>query len=330
MLAPCYLVHGGEPLQTEEIICAIKHLASKQGYNSYVTFEVNAQFNWDELLNKCQSLDIFADRSFVDIRLHGDSINKQGQQALEKLFQNQSPDLCVLVRAQKLKAQTLTAPWVKLLQKTGQILVAKPIPAAKWPAWVKQRLGQADFTPSPEVCDYLAKSYEGNLSAAAQCIDKLKARLPAGNLELDQVKPFLDNFSHFSIFDLSDTIIGGDAERTFRVFNGLKDESADPVLMLWAITREIRNLLRLSQDLQSGLSLTQSAQKLGIWRDRLPNIKLALDRLSVTKLQKLLKISKTTDLMIKGIVPGNAWEALLSVCLTLASSKTPTMEDLTI
>ena len=330
MLAPCYLVHGGEPFQTEEIICAIKHIATKEGYNRNMVFDVNAQFDWDELLNKCQNLDIFADRSLVDIRLHSDSIGKQGNQALENLLLKQSPDICIIIRGQKLKAQTLNSTWVKLLQKTGQIRVAKPIPANKWTGWIVQRLKQAGFSPSSEVIEYIARSYEGNLNAAAQCIGKLQAMLPAGEISLEQIKLFLNNNHRFSVFDLSEAAINGDYKRTFQIFHGLKDEAVDPVLILWALTREIRNLLKLSYDIQSGSSLEQSAQRLGIWRDKVPSIKIALDRLSVSRLEKLLKISKTIDLTIKGISPGNSWETLMSVCLMLASSKTLIMEDLTI
>jgi DNA polymerase-3 subunit delta len=330
MLAACYLVHGGEPLQTEEIIVAIKQIAAKHDYNNNMVFEVNAQFNWEELLNKCQNLDLFAEKSLVELRLQSDNIGKQGATALESLLEKQSPDICILIRAQKLKPQVLNSTWVNQIQKHGKIQVAKPIPANKWLAWVQQRLRQAGFTPSTDASEYIARFYEGNLTAAAQCIQKLQSMLPKGALDLEQIRPFLDHNSHFSVFELAEAIINGECERTFNIFHGLKNEGVDPVLILWALAREIRNLLQLKYDLQSGINLTQSAQRLGIWRDRIPGIQKALDRLSVVKLEKTLKLSATIDSTIKGITPGNAWELLLSVCMMLTSSETLTMEDLTI
>lgn len=330
MLAPCYLVHGGEPLQTEEFISAIKQLAAKEGYNSYVVFEINAQFDWEQLLNKCQSLDLFVEKSVVELRLQSDNIGKLGSTTLEGILKEPSPDLCIIIRAQKLKPQTLNSPWAQQVHKIGEIRAAKPIPIAKWAMWINQRLKQSGFMPSPDVTSYLARNYEGNLMAVAQCIKKFQAVIPPGTLALDQIKPFIDDSSRFSLFDLTDSVINGDSERTFSVFHSLKDEGVDPVLILWGITREIRHLLQLSYELQSGASLTQSAQKIGIWRDRLPSIKIALDRLTIDKLHQLLRICTSIDTKIKGINQGNVWEPLLAVCLMLAGNKILTMEELTI
>lgn len=331
MLASCYLVHGGEPLQTEEIISSIKQLAGKHGYNNIVVFEINAQFDWEQLLNKCQNLDLFAERTLFELRLHSDTISKQGNLVLEQILQKQDEDLRILIRAPKLKAQTLNSKWCQHIHKAGSIRLAKPIIAAKWTAWIKERCLQANFIPSLEAIEYLAKFYEGNLSAAAQCIDKLKMLQPAGGpLELDQIKPFLQNEAHFSVFDLSAAIIKGDCERTFGIIMSLRDEGLDPILILWGLTREVRSLLKLKEETGTGASLAQSAQKLGIWPSALPDIKKALDRLTVPKLTKILHQAHQLDTIAKGLNPGNIWEPLLSISLMLASSKTLIMEDLTI
>lgn len=330
MLAGCYLIHGGEPLQTEEIILQIKQIAAKAGYNNHMVFEVVTNFNWDELLNKCQNLDLFAEKSMVELRLHSDSINKQGTQALEKMLQTQSSDICILIRAPKLKPQTLNSKWVNHIHKFGKIELAKPVSSARWLDWIKQRLQRAGFSVHSEDAQYLARHYEGNLIAAAQCIQKLQNNLPSGKLELEQIRPFLDNFSHFTVFDLTDSAISGDATRTFNILHSLKNDGFDPVLILWALTREIRNLLQISHDIQMGINLVNSAQNRGIWRDRVPSIKTALNRLSINKLQQLLKLSKHIDTMLKGITPGNSWDALLSVCMMFAGSEILTMEDLNI
>jgi len=330
MLAACYLIHGGEPLQTEEIIVAIKQIARKEGYNNSVVFEVNAQFNWDELLNKCQNFDLFAEKSFVEIRLQSENIGKQGAPALEGFLLQKSADICVIIRTQKLSNEQLNSKWVQHIQKHGKVHVAKPIPIAKWRAWIQERLQQAGFSPSDDTCDYLAKYYEGNLAAAAQCIQKLQSVVPAGQLQLAQIQPFLANNSRFSVFDLADAAVNGDAERTFSIIEGLKNEGVEPVLILWSLAREIRNLLQLKHDLQTGANLTQSAQKLGIWRDKIPGVQKALDRLSINKIEKLLKLCAQIDTVIKGINPGNTWELILSLSMMLANSKNLTMEDLTV
>lgn len=328
MLAPCYLVHGGEPLQTEEIVSSIKHQAGKEGYNKYVVFELNTQFEWEELLNKCRNLDLFAELTLMELRIPGDSVNKQGNLALDSILQEQDENFCIIIRASKLKSQTLNSNWVRHIQKYGKVCLAKPIPLNQWPTWIAKRLTQAGFNPSNEVITCIAKCYEGNLLAATQCINKLVAVLPQGTISLEQVTPFIDQSSHFTIFELSTAALEGNSERTFTIFNNLKADGVDPVLVLWAATKEIRTLLILKQEIQSGASLENSAQKLGIWRDNVPKIKLALQRLPTKKLEQLLHLAKITDTTIKGMQPGDAWEVLLSMYLTLAGNQILTMEDL--
>lgn len=328
MLAPCYLIHGGEPLQTEEYIAGIRNIAAKEGYNTSMVFEINTQFDWGELLNKCQSMDLFTEKSLIELRLHSENIGKSGTQELEKLLQNQHSDICILIRAPKLKPQILNSNWVSQIQKKGKIELAKPISTGQWQGWVRQRLQKAGFSASSTTINSIANCYEGSLTAAAQCIDRIKTTCPPGQLELDQIKPLLENNAKFSVFELTDAAVSGSAARTLNIFQSLKVEGLDPVLMLWGVTREIRTLLSLSYEMQKGASLAQSAQNLGIWRDKLPSIKGALDRLSTRKLQNLLKSCKTIDTMLKGITPGSAWEPLLSVYLALASSTTLTTEDL--
>jgi DNA polymerase-3 subunit delta len=328
MLAPCYLIHGGEPLQTEEIIQKIKHLAANSGYNKNVVFELNAQFEWDELLNKCLNLDLFAERTLMELRLTGDSISKQDNSMLESILRQQDDNFCIIIRASKLKPQTLNASWVQHIQKHGKIQIAKPIPAAQWSTWLHKRLTQIGFVPSNEVVTCIAKCYEGNLHAAVQCINKIATVLPAGPINLSQILPFIENNTHFSIFELSNTALDGDSERTFNILTNLKNDDTEPVLVLWSATKEIRTLLLLQQEIQAGANLDQSASRLGIWRENLPRIKSALQRLSTAKLEQLLRLAKTVDLNIKGMQPGDAWQSLMTIYLTLAGKQILTMEDL--
>lgn len=324
----CYLVHGGEPLQTEEIISSIKHDAKKESYNKLMVFELNTQFEWEELLNQCRNLDMFAERTLLELRLSGDNVSKHNNLALSSILQQQDSSFCIIIRASKLKPQILNSNWVKHIQKNGKIYLAKPIPASQWSAWIAKRLTQIGFYPSNEVVTCIAKCYEGNLPAAVQCIDKLATVLPLGEIELQQITPFIDNSSHFSVFELSNAALEGHSERTFTIFNNLKTDGIDPILVLWAATKEIRTLLLLKHEIKTGANLENAAQKLGIWRDNIPKIKIALQRLSTQKLEQLLHLAKITDTTIKGMQPGDAWEVLLSMYIMLTGNQILTMEDL--
>lgn len=330
MIAPCYLIHGGEPQQTEEIISDITHLGTKSGYNKKVVFEINTFFDWEELLNKCQNLDLFAEGTIFELRLMSDTVNKQGNQALEMVLQKSDPSYCILIRAPKLKAQTLNSTWAKYIQKHGKIHVAKSIPQSLWPGWIRQRLINSGFKPTLDTIELVAKCYEGNLLAATQFIQKLKMVLPAGNLEVTHIKPYIDTNTQFSIFELTDNIIKGDVQRTIAIFNTLRKENADPILILWSLNNHIRILLKLHLVTQNGADFAQNALNLGVWRTNIQAMQNSVNNISARRLECLLSVGKTIDLICKGIEPGNAWELLLSICLELSGSRTLTMEELDI
>lgn len=328
MIAHCYLIHGGEPLQTEEIISEIYHQAIKGGYNKKVVFDINTLFNWDELLNKCLNLDLFADRTVVELRLHSDTVNKQGTKILEQILHQQDPNNCFIIRAPKLKAPTLNSNWVKHIQQHGKIHVAKPITVNLMPALVTKRLQDVGFKPTAETVNLIVKCYAGNLLAVAQFIQKISVVLPTGILEAKQITPFIDDNSQYSTFELSNVVMQGNTQNAVQILKRLQAENADPILVLWTISRDIRNLLTIKHAIQNGMSFEASAQKVGIWRDHFTFVKKAVDRLSIDTLTNLLYLAKTVDLVCKGMQPGNAWELLLSMCLSLTGSQIFNMEEL--
>ncbi len=321
MIDHCYLIHGGEPLQTEEIIASISQQASKDGYNKKVVFEINTSFNWEELLDKCRNLDIFADRTVLELGLHGETVNKQGSQILEQVLTKQDPSFYIIIRAPKLKSQTLHSNWVKHIQKHGKIHVAKPISFAALPAWINKRLNNAGFKATSDAINLIARCYAGNLLAIAQFVQKISLVLPAGSLTIEQIRPFLEVNNQFSVFELGNFVLQGDAIRSLEICRSLRSDDADPLLVLWALTREIRSLLTVKHDLTLGISIEQSAQKLGLWRENLPAFKNALARLSVESLKNLLALAKNVDLICKGMQSGNAWDLLETMCLVLTGVK---------
>lgn len=328
MLAPCYLVHGGEPLQTEEIIASIRHLSAKEGYNKNVVFELNTLFDWEELLNKCQNFDLFAEHTLMELRLPGETVSKQGNEILEQILSQQDASLHIVIRANKLKPQTLNSNWVKHIQKNGKVYQAKSIPTAQWPVWLNKRLAQNGITLTTDALEFMAQSYEGNLFAAAQCIKKLLNIKASSALTLEQIKPFIESNNSFTTFELTNTVLNGNTTRVIRILDSLRAESVEPVLVLWSLTKEIRLLLALQHDKKHGVQIDQSAQRLGIWRESLPRYIKAADRLSTENLTNLLNMAQAIDNMIKGLQNGNVWEHLTTMCVSISGSEFLTTEDL--
>lgn len=105
------------------------------------------------------------------------------------------------------------------------------------------------------------------------------------------------------IFKLTNAASAGDTPQVIKLVETLKNSGAEPILVLWALVREIKQLLHVKYALQPSKYHQQSA----------------LARLSTIQLHDLLRFSSQIDLSLKGIIPANAWDMLLAFYLSFTS-----------
>lgn len=89
------------------------------------------------------------------------------------------------------------------------------------------------------MAEWLALRVEGNLLAAAQEVEILLLRGP-GRLEVEALEASVADSARYSVFDLADAALAGNAARGLRILDLLRGEGAAEPLVLWALIREIR------------------------------------------------------------------------------------------
>jgi DNA polymerase-3 subunit delta len=119
------------------------------------------------------------------------------------------------------------------------------------PAWMGERLacsssGWSRASRAARAAVHRRK-VEGNLLAAHQEIQKLGLLYPPGALTFDQVQDAVLNVARYDVFKLSEAMLGGDVPRLVRMLEGLRGEGEATVLVLWALTEEIRVLSKVRQ-----------------------------------------------------------------------------------
>ena len=88
----------------------------------------------------------------------------------------------------------------------------------------------------------LAERTEGNLLAAHQELEKLRLLAPAGNITSETVLASVADSARFDVFRLSEAVLEGEADRALRVLAGLRSEGTEQTLVLWALTKALRDL----------------------------------------------------------------------------------------
>jgi DNA polymerase III subunit delta len=316
-VAPIYFVTGDEPLLVQESCDLIRAAARKAGCSEREVHHVEGHFDWQGFLQEGNALSLFSDRKLIELRLPSGKPGDAGSKALQSYAERPNSDNVLLIESGKLESSSRNTKWYKALDSAGAIVTLWPMELNQLPGWAMRRMQDKGLQPSQEAVALLVERVEGNLLACSQEIEKLLLLFGPGPITLEQIISSVADSSRFDIYKLVDGALQGDANRTSRIINGLKGEGVEPVLVLWAITREIRALAQMAFVMKQGASADQAMAKHYVWDKRKPLVRTALQRHSLARWQNMLRRCGEIDLMVKGGRMGNAWDELLELSLML-------------
>jgi DNA polymerase-3 subunit delta len=320
-LAPVYVVSGDEPLQVAEVCDAIRARARDRGCSERLVFNVEAGFDWNALLQARDTLSLFAEQRLVELRLPTGKPGETGAKVLKEYAERLPAGDVLLVIGGKIDKDAQRGKWFAALDEAGVVVQAWPLNSAQLPAWIERRMRARGLQPSAEAVSVLADRVEGNLLACAQEIEKLLLLQGAGAVDGAAVSAAVADSARYSVYDLADRALAGEAAAVTRVLRGLQGEGEEPTLALWALTREIRVLAAMADEMRRGAVLDQVLQRNKVWENRKALVRNSLKRSSPRRLRQLLRHAARVDRIIKGMAQGNPWDELLQLALGLAGIK---------
>lgn len=318
-LVPVYLISGDEPLQLGELADAVRGAASQAGFLTREVFSVEAGFEWNDLMMAADSCSIFSDKKIIDLRLPSGSPGTEGSKVLIAYCERLPIDTVLLVTTCKLPSATLKTRWLQALEKAGVVVQVWPLEGQDLIRWLQQRMHRRGLSADPEGRKILASRTEGNLLAAAQEIEKLYVLYGSGHLTDQQILDVVADSSRYDVFKLIDCVLGVSIKRIFKVLSGLQAEGVAAPVILWALTREARTLIKIKKAIAQGQNRELAFKNNQIWDKRKQLVGQALNRLSERDLNNILLLSVKADRQIKGQQTGDAWETLQTICLIFAS-----------
>lgn len=317
-LAPCYLVSGDEHLLVAEAVDAIRGAARSQGFSSRDLYVATAGFDWARLGESSANLSLFAERRIIELRLPTGKPGRAGGQAIVDLVAHCGPDLMLIVVTPKLDRGTASSKWVQALDTAGVGLQIWPVSPRELPGWIAARMRQAGLLPDRDAVALIADRVEGNLLAASQEVEKLRLLLGEGPVSAAQAREAVADSSRYDAFKLVDAALAGDAKRAVRILAGLRAEGVEPVVVAWALTREVRALLHVAEAQDRGVALGAAMQRAAVWRSRQGLVRNAVARHRVADLRALLRSTARADMAAKGQLRADAWQLMTDIVLGLA------------
>ena len=316
-LKPIYFVAGDEPLIVEEALDSIRAAARAQGFDERECFTVDRGFDWNQLSDATANGSLFCSRRIVECNLGDASPGTVGGRAIRELAEQAVPDVLILLRGGRVDARSRSSAWIKAVEAKGCFIYAWPLRAEQFPRWLRERLAAAGLNVDEDALRLLVQRTEGNLLAAAQDIEKLRL-LCSGNVGLEQVREAVADSARFDVFEWVDRVLMGDAAGAVRGLRRLREEAVEPVLIGWALSRELRSWAQAAAQIQAGASADMAMKSLYIPRPRQAAYEKALRRADARRVLSWLRRSDQVDVLVKSGQAQRAWEELLTC--TLAAS----------
>lgn len=322
-LAPVYFVHGDEPLLVREAADAIRNAATAAGFSERQVLTVESGFDWNSLSASTQNLSLFAERRLIELHLPTGKPGEVGAKQLVEYAAAPPPDTLLLVIAGKLEKAARESRWAKALDAAGAMVIAWPVETGQLPGWIARRMLARGLKPGAGVTELLAYQMEGNLLACDQEIEKLAmlwGTAPGGaprTVAIEEIEGVLSDNARFSVFQLADASLKGEARVVLRMLESLRAEGMEPMLVLWALTREARALASLSARVAAGESVERALDAARVWSRRQPLVRQALKRLTPAAWLGVMQRAARIDRVIKGRATGDIWRELQNLALAM-------------
>ncbi|MGB5258331.1 MAG: DNA polymerase III subunit delta [Woeseiaceae bacterium] len=317
-LAPCYLVTGDEHLLVAEAMDEIREEARKRGFGMRELHVATTGFDWTQLTASSGNLSLFAEQRIIELRLPTGKPGRAGGQAIIELAERAGPETLFIVTAPKLDRSAASSKWAKTVEKLGVQVAIWPIGLRELPGWIAARMRQAGLQPERDVVALIADRVEGNLLAAGQEIEKLRLLLGEGPVTVEDVSNAVANSSRYDVYKLTDAALGGDAGRAVRILGGLRSEGVEPVIVMWALTRELRTLSALDDVVRQGGNLGSAMQQNGVWSNRQGLVRSCMGRHQSGTFHRMLKATGRADAAAKGQRPGDPWQMACDIVIGMA------------
>jgi DNA polymerase-3 subunit delta len=320
-LAPCYLVTGDEHLIVEESLDSIREAARSDGFGSRDLFVQTTGFDWAELSAASGNLSLFAERQIVELRLPTGKPGVKGSAAIADFAATAGGDVLFIVSAPKLDRSAARAKWVKALEQHGAVVQVWPVSPRDLPGWIGARMKRAGLIPDGDAVRLIADRVEGNLLAAQQEIEKLRLLHGEGAVSASDVDAAVADASRFDVYKLVDAAVAGNAARAVRVLGGVRAEGLEPVIVVWALTRELRTLAALAEHIQNGADLGTAMRQARVWQNRQGMVRACVGRHRLEDFYGLLKRTRDADAAAKGQLRADPWQLATDIVLSLATGQ---------
>ncbi|MEA3180244.1 MAG: polymerase subunit delta [Gammaproteobacteria bacterium] len=297
-----YLISGDDPLLAGEAADAVRASARAKGFTERDVHFMERGSDWDDVRASSSNMSLFGSRRLVEIRMPTGKPGVAGGAALVSMLGVDDRDTVFLILTPRLDRDVQSANWVKAVESNGAWVQIWPIDSDRMTTWLRGRARRLGLDISADGVEVLAERTEGNLLAAHQELEKLKLVAQPGQITADTILASVGDSARFDVFQLGESVLAGDTERALRMLAGLHAEGVEATLVLWALTKAMR-------DLWGSVTAAPGARPRA-WGRQAAALEKGARRASRLPFSTLAIRAGRADRMIKGRLFGDAWDEM--------------------
>jgi DNA polymerase-3 subunit delta len=301
-LLSVYLISGDEPLLSGEAADAVRARARARGFTEREVHFMERGSDWDDVRASAGNMSLFGSRRVVEIRMPTGKPGVAGAAALVSMLEVDDRDTVFLILTPRLDRDAQGSSWVKAVESRGAWVQVWPVDADRMVGWLRARARRLGLEVTNEGIELLAERTEGNLLAAHQELEKLRLIAQGGRISADSILMSVADSARFDVFQLGEAVLAGDAERALRMLAGLRAEGVEATLVLWALSKAVRDLW--------GSVASPDGSGSRAWGRQAAALEKGARRASRLPFSRLAIRAGRADRMVKGRLLGDPWDEM--------------------
>jgi DNA polymerase-3 subunit delta len=231
--------------------------------------------------------------------------------AIVALLEAKDADRLLLISAPKLDRDAQGSEWVRAIEANGALVQVWPVDTSRLVGWLRTRAKRLRLNVDDDALEMIAERTEGNLLAADQELQKLRMIVRGDRVSLEEVLGSVADSARFDVFQLGECALAGDTSRALRMIEGLRAEGVEPTLVLWSLSKSVRDLW--------GAVHSPSGGRAPAWRRQTAALEQGQRRASKLHFGRLTARAARADRMIKGRESGSAWDEMALLAMDICA-----------